>query len=88
MTSFGNSGSVSGAVIRGGNSASGAIGSSSGAVVTTSGGLAGSTNYVQQRSTNYLSESRGSGISGVSGLSRGEISNKSSKIGGASYNYQ
>ncbi len=92
MASFGNStGSVAGGVVRGGTSGSGAIIGTSGALVSNSGigGLSGSTtNYVQQRSNNYLSESRGSGISGVSGLSRGEMSSKSSRAGGASYNYQ
>ncbi len=41
--------------------------------------------YNQQRSANNLSESQASKLSG---LSRGEISNRSSKAGGASYNYQ
>lgn len=90
MGSFaGNSAnSVAGGGFRG-TQGSGAIVSTSGAIVNTSGtGHSTSTNYVQQRSNNYLSESRGSGISGVSGLSRGEMSSKSSRAGGISYNYQ
>ena len=43
--------------------------------------------YSQQRSANYLSESQASKISGVSGVSRGELSNISSKAGGNSYQY-
>lgn len=43
--------------------------------------------YVQQRSTNYLSDSRGSGASGS--VSGGQLSSKSSRTGEAQgYNYQ
>ena len=46
-----------------------------------------SGNYSQQKSANYLSESQASKVSGVSGVSRGELSNRSSKAGGNSYQY-
>lgn len=77
--------SVSGGI--GNIDSSSAIGIGGTARIGTTGGI-GSTGYVQQRSTNYLSESRGSGVSGVQSLSRGELSSRSSKAGGVNYNYQ
>lgn len=76
--------------IGGASGSAGGIGGTLGGIGTGTGGINSGT-YIQQRSSNYLSDSRGSGVSGVSGLSRGELSNKSSKTGGgatSSYNYQ
>lgn len=66
--SGGFSGGISGGT--GGASIGTSGGSMSGGNVISSGAY-GSTGYVQQKSSQYLSESRGSGVSGVSGLSRG-----------------
>lgn len=50
-----------------------------------------SSGYIQQRSSNYLADSRGSGASNASGPGgslRSEVSSKSSKGGAVGYTYQ
>lgn len=56
----------------------------------TLGGALGSQGYISQKSSNYLTESRGSRMSGTgSGISGGDLSSRSSKAGGGgTYNYQ
>lgn len=62
------------------------IGGTSGSAVggaTSLGGALGSQGYIRQGSSNYLSESRGSRMSGTgSGISGGDLSSKSSRAGG------
>jgi hypothetical protein len=79
-----STGGFSGAII-GVNTGNSATGNSATGNFSTS-GVGNSGTYIQQRSSNYLTDSRGSGVSGVSGLSN--RSNKTGGGGGTTYNYQ